>query len=224
MLLQPPRTKRLKRRKSRLRPLLFKTAGVLALLVVIEVGTRGCVDAVTSRSIHNKTVGVGKVDVASGDVPAVIHFWILGGLQNGSLTMHDIVATPINISALTVSAEDLRFSRTKLLTGKADLTGSAPYRTTVYLSPKNLGDYLNATVHFQSNHLVATIDGHNMNVVPKLDGREIVIADERFTYSVPLPGVAYLPCKPDSIGVGNGIAVSCEAEALPPFVARAATR
>ncbi len=224
MLLQPPRTKRLKRKSSRLRPVLFRTIGVLAVIVLIEVGTRGCVDTVTSRAIHSKTVGVGDVNVAAGDVPAAIHYWILGGLQNGSVTMHDIVATPVSIASLQVTSEDLRFSRTALLTGKADLTGSAPYRTTVYLSPKNLGDHLNATVTFQTNHLVATIDGHNMNVVPRLKGRSIVIADERFTYEVPLPGKAYLPCAPDALAIGNGIAVSCESDALPPFVARAATR
>jgi len=224
VLLQPPRTKRLKRRQSRLRPLLFRIAGVIAVLVLIEVGTRGCVDSVTSRSIHSRTVGVGDVDVASGDAPTALRYWVLGGLQNGSVTMHDIVAVPVSISALEVKAEDLRFSRTKLLTGKADLTGSAPYRTTLYLSPKNLGSYLNATVRFQSNHLVATIEGHSMNVVPKLKGRSIVIEDERFTYEVPLPSRAYLPCKPDAMGVGNGIAVSCQSDVLPPFVAAAATR
>ncbi len=221
MLLQPSRTKRLRRRTSKLRPVLFKTVGVIAVLVLVELAARGCIGAVVSRSIDGNTVGVSSVNVATGDVPVVYHYWLFGDLRNGSITMHDVVATPVNISTLSVTAEKLEFSRTELITGRAKLTGSPPYRTTVILSPKNLGDHLNSTVHFQTNHLVATIEGHNMNVVPRLDGRKIVLADERYTYDVPLPGKAYLPCEPDSIGVGNGIAVSCSSDTLPPFVARA---
>lgn len=194
---------------------------MIAVLVLIELGARGCIDAVASRSIHDSTLGVRSVNVESGDIPVVYHYWLFGRLQNGSVTMHDIVATPVNIASLKVSAESLELDRTELITGDAKITGSPPYRTTVILSPKNLGDYLNSTVRFQTNHLVSTIEGHNMNVVPKLKGRSIVIADERNTYEVPLPGLAYLPCKPDTIGIGNGIAVSCSSDTLPRFVANA---
>lgn len=220
MLLQPSRTKRTKP-PSRIKPILMKTIGVIVLVAVVGVGSRGCINAVTARSIDNNTVGVRKVDVASGDVPAIFNFWVLGGLKNGSITLHDIVATPVNISSLQVTAANLRFSRTKMLSGKARLDGSPPYRTTIFLSPKNLSDSLNATVSFQSNYLVATIDGHNMHVIPKLDGRTIVIEDDRYTYEVPLPGAEYLPCTPDRFGVGGGVSVSCESAKLPEIVADA---
>lgn len=221
MLLQPSRTKRLPKRKTRSRALIFRLIGVVALLAVIEFGTRGCINKITSQSIESNTVGVRDVTVASGDPPTVFYYGILGGLRNGSLTLHDVVATPVSMARLEVRSSDLRFSRTKLFTGKARLDGTPPYLTTIYLSPKNLGDYLNATVTFQSENLVATIDGHNMNVVPKLKGREIVIADERFSYEVPLPSTAYLPCKPSGFGIGNGLWISCESKAPPKIVADA---
>lgn len=223
MLLQPKRTQRIRKAPSKLRPLLFRVVGVLAVLVLIEFGARACIDSAASRSIHNRTVGIDSVDVGTGDAPVVLRYWFLGGLQNGSVMMRDIQATPVNISALKVAAQKLEFSRTAMITGKADLTGSAPYRVTVVLSPRNLGNYLNTTVRFQSNYLVATIEGHNMHVVPELDGRTIVIADERHTYEVPLPDEEYLPCDPESLGIGNGIAVSCTSDTLPPVLADAAT-
>lgn len=219
--LTPNRTKRLKPPPSRARKTVFRVIGVLVVLVLIELATRGCIDSVASRSIESNTVGVQNVNVASGDIPTVFYYGVLGELRNGSITMHDIVATPVNIASLSVTAEALELSRSALITGKAQVTGSPPYRTTVYLSPKNLGDSLNATVTFQSNHLVATIDTHNMNVVPKLVNRRIVLSDGRYTFSVPLPGLAYLPCKPDTFGVSNGIWVACNSQKLPPIVAHA---
>ncbi|MBS1849189.1 MAG: hypothetical protein JST73_13010 [Actinobacteria bacterium] len=221
MLLQPSRTKRIKP-KSKIRPLIFKLFGVIVLLVVIEGGTRACVNGVTSRSIQNNTLGVGHVSVASGAPPAAFYYLILGELRNGSITLDDISAAPVNISSLIVTSQNLRFDRAKLVTGKAKLGGTAPYTTTIYLSPKNLGDYLNATVTFTGTYLTATIDGHNLNVIPKLVGHEIVITDGTYRYTVPLPGKEYLPCKPNGIGIGNGITMSCSAATPPPIIARAA--
>lgn len=218
-LLQPPRTKRLKRTSSRTRGVIFRVLGVIIVIVLVELGARGCVNAVTSRSIESGAANVRKVNVASGDVPAVFHFFILGSLRNGSITMHDIMAAPVNISSLSVTAQNLRFSRGAMIKGRASLKGSPPYRTTVFLSAKNIGDALGTSVTFQSNYLVATIDGHNMNVVPKVKGRKIVIADDKYSYDVPLPGTQYLPCKPATFGVGNGVWVSCDSAVLPRFVA-----
>ncbi len=195
---------------------------LILVLVVVEVAARACVDAVTARSIEGDLVDTGEVTVAAGDVPMVFHYWILGGLQNGSVTLHDISASPMNIDRLKVSAEDLRFARGQLLSANAKLTGSPPYRITMHLSADNLSGVLHTAVTFRGNHLIAQIDGENIDVAPRLEGRTIVLADERNTHEVELPGTDHLPCDPTGFGTSaGGITVTCDSDELPPYLAAA---
>ena len=200
-----------------------KVIVAVLVLVLIEFGTRGCVDWGASRSIETNADSVGSVSVASGDVPAAYHYWIMGGLANGSVTLHNINATPMNIARLEVGSSSLEFSRTQLIKGNAQILGKAPYDVTVFLSPANLGDYLNTTVTFQGPYLSAVIDNHPIDAKPELKGRSIVLSDRNHTIRIPLPGRAYLPCQPDRIGVGNGIAVGCSSPVLPKVLSNAAS-
>lgn len=206
-----------------MRSKLFMVFGVVILLVGLEFAGRGCLDHTMSKAIHNNSVHVRKVTVASGDVPMLYHYGIRGGLSNGSVTLHDVVADPIGISQLRVSAAELEFARGKFLSGEAKITGTPPYDVQVVLSPKNLQDYLNASVTFQSTTLRVTIDGHTMYVQPKLVGRSIVLKDAKKTVRIPLPGKEYLPCDPTGIAIGNGIAVTCDSPTLPKVLADAAS-
>lgn len=222
MLLKPRRQKRLRQAPSRLRGVIVKIVIVVLMLIVLGVAARGCVDAVSSRAIEGNLVDVGEVTVASGDAPMVFHYWVMGGLQNGSITMHDISTSPMNIDRLKVSAEDLRLDRMKLISAKAKLNGSPPYRITMRLSAKNLSGVLHTSVTFRGNHLIAQIDGDNMDVAPKIQGRTIVLSDERNTHEIELPGTEYLPCDPTGLGTSSsGITVSCESDTLPPYLAEA---
>ncbi len=207
--------------KSRTRVALVRVLGVVVVLVLIEFGTRGCVDWVGSRSIKTNTVGVRDVSIEAGDAPTAWYYGILGYVSNGSIALHDLTATPVNVAKLTVSADRLNISRWSMMSGKARITGTPPYRVSAYLSPRNLGDYLNATVRFQAGYLSATIEGHNMDVKPKLVARNIVISDGHNSFRVPLPGRDILPCTPENIGVGYGIVASCESRRLPPVLAKA---
>lgn len=222
MLLQPRRQKRLRQAPSRVRGVIVKIVIVAIVLVLVEVAVRGCVDSVSSRAIDGDLVETGDVSVASGDIPAVVNYWILGRLSNGSITLHDISASPMNISRLKVSASDLRFDRAKMLTAKAKLNGSPPYRISMTLSGKNLSGVLDTDVVFRNGRLIAQIDGNNMDVVPTVEGRNIVLEDERTTQTVELPGKRYLPCDPTGVGSsGAGVTVTCESDTLPPYLAEA---
>lgn len=205
-----------------MRSKLFSIFGVLILLVGLELGGRGCMNHNMAGSIHSNTTAVRKVTVASGDVPFLFHYGIKGQLSNGSVTMHDIVTSPIGISQLRVSSAQLKFDRGSFVSGEAKITGNAPYQVMVILSAKNLADYLNANVTFQTVVLRTTIDGHTMYVKPKLVGRTIVLKDAKRTVRIPLPGKKYLPCDPTGIVVGNGIAVGCDSDTLPKVLADAA--
>lgn len=222
MLLQPRRTKRLRQAPSRVRGVLVRIVVVVFVLVVLEVAARGCVNAVTSRAIQSNLVDTGEVTVASGDLPMVFHYWVMGGLQNGSITLHDISASPMNIARLKVTAHDLRFARGSLLSAKAKLKGSPPYRISLRLSAQNLSGVLHTPVTFHGDHLIAQIDGDNIDVRPRIEGRTIVLADERNTHRIDLPGLDYLPCDPSGFSSSpGGITVSCTAEELPPYLAAA---
>ncbi len=200
-----------------------KVIVAVVALVLIELGTRGCVDWGASRSIETNADSVGSVSVASGDVPAAFHYWIMGGLANGSVTLHDINATPMNIARLDVGSTSLEFSRTQMLKGNARILGKAPYDVTVYLSPANLGDYLNTTVTFHGPYLSGLIGNLSIDAKPELKGRSIVLSDRNHTIRIPLPSRAYLPCQPDGIGVGNGIVVGCSSPVLPKVLSDAAS-
>ena len=204
-----------------MRSKLFSVFGVVILLVGLEFVGRGCLDRSMSHAIHNNTVHVRKVTVASGDVPLLYYFGIRGGASNGSVTMHDIVADPIGIAQLRVSAEELRFDRGRFLSGEAKITGTPPYNIQLLLSGKNLRDYLNSRVTFQTTIVRVTVDGHTMYAKPKLVGRTIVLKDAKKTVRIPLPGKEYLPCDPTGIAVGNGIALACNSGTLPKVLADA---
>ena len=204
-----------------MRSKLFSLFGVVILLVGLELVGRGCVDRTMSHSIHDNTVHVRKVSVASGDVPLLFHYGIRGGLSNGAITMHDIVASPIGIAQLRVSAAQLRFDRGRFLSGEAKITGTPPYNVQLVLSSKNLRDYLNSSVTFQSSIVRVTVDGHTVFAKPALVGRTIVLKDSKKTVRIPLPGRQFLPCDPTGIAVGNGIAVACDSRTLPKVLADA---
>lgn len=205
-----------------MRSKLFSLFGIVILLVGLEFAGRGCLDRTMSHSIHDNTVHVRKVTVASGDVPMLYYYGIRGGASNASVTMHDIVADPIGIGELRVGAAELRFDRGRFLSGEAKITGTPPYNIQVVLSAKNLRDYLNSMVTFQSTVVRATVDGHTIYAKPKLVGRTIVLKDAKKTVRIPLPGKQYLPCDPTGIAVGNGIAVVCDSRTLPKVLADAA--
>ena len=102
-----------------MRSKLFSIFGVLILLVGLELGGRGCMNHNMAGSIHSNTTAVRKVTVASGDVPFLFHYGIKGQLSNGSVTMHDIVTSPIGISQLRVSSAQLKFDRGSFVSGEA---------------------------------------------------------------------------------------------------------
>lgn len=204
-----------------MRSRLFTVFGLIVLLVGLEFVGRGCVDRTFSSAVHSKQPNVRKVTVASGDVPLLYHYGILGGLSNGMVTMHDIIADPISVSELRVGASKLEFDRGKFLSGEAKITGTPPYQVQVVLSSKNLSDELTSRVVFQSNVARVTVDGHTIYGKPTLDGRFIVIKDAKKSVRIPLPGKDILPCDPTGIGVGNGVAVACESTTLPKLLADA---
>lgn len=205
-----------------MRSKLFSLFGVVILLVVLEIAGRGCLDRSMSRAIQSNSMHVRNVTVASGDVPLLYYFGVRGGLSNGSVTMHDIMASPIGVSQLKVSAAKLRFDRKKFVSGEAKITGTPPYHIQIVLSAKNLSDYLHTLVSFQTTVLRATIDGRTMYAKPQVDGRTIVLKDAKQTARIRLPGKEILPCDPTGISVGNGIALSCDSDTLPKVLADAA--
>lgn len=204
-----------------MRSKLFSLFGVVILLVVLEVAGRGCLNSTMARSIHTNTEHVRKVTVASGDVPMLWYFGIRGALSNGTVTMHDIVADPISVSELRVSAAKLEFARGKFISGEAKITGAPPYQIVVVLSAKNLHDFLNEKVTFQSSVVRTMVDGHTIFSKPTLDGRFIVLKDSKKSVRIPLPSKAFLPCAPTGMSVGNGIALSCSSPTLPKVLADA---
>lgn len=222
MLLQPRRQKRLRQAPSRTRGVIIRVLVVVVVLVLVEVLARACVDAVSSRSIDGDLVDTQEVTVQSGDVPMLFNYWILGGLRNGSITLHGISASPMNIDRLKVAADDLRLDRIRLLSADAQVNGSAPYRITMRLSAQNLSGVLHTGVTFRGDHLIAQIDGDNMDVTPRIDGRTIVLSDERNTHEIELPGTEYLPCDPTGTSTSPaGITLSCSSDTLPSYLADA---
>jgi hypothetical protein len=205
-----------------MRSRLFTVFGVVILLLALEFAGRGCVDYTLSTSMHSNVRQARNVTVASGDVPLLYHYGILGELSNGTVTLHDIVADPISVSELRVSASTLKFDRGKFLSGEAKITGTPPYQVQVVLSAKNLSDELTSRVVFQSKVARVVVDGHTISAMPTLDGRFIVIKDAKKTVRISLPGKDILPCDPTGIGIGNGVAVACESNTLPKVLADAA--
>ena len=204
-----------------MRTKLFSLIGIVLLLVVAEILARGCLDYNVSRSIKNETANVRKVTVASGDVPVLFYQGVLGHLSNGTITMHDVVADPISMAQLSVSASKIDLSRGALVSSKAKITGTPPYVVTVILSPDNLRQVINHPVSFHTTYIQTTVNNHTVNAQPQIDGRFIVLKDGTNTLRIPMPGTDYLPCQPTSLGVSGAILLSCESSTLPKFLADA---
>ena len=147
-----------------MRTKLFGLIGIVLLLLVVELLARGCLDYHVSKSIMNKTANVRKVTVASGDVPVVFYEGVLGHISNGSITMHDIVADPISMAQLDVSASKIDLSRGSLISSKAKITGTPPYLLTVILSKENLRQVINRPVTFHSSYVQTSVDNHVIDV------------------------------------------------------------
>ncbi len=204
-----------------MRTKLFSIFGIILLLVVVELLARGCLDYNVSRSISNSTENVRKVTVASGDVPVLFYQGVLGHVSNGSITMHDVVADPISMAELTVSAPKIDLSRGAMVSGKAKITGTPPYLLTAILSKDNLRQVINEPVTFNTTYVQTSVDNHVINAQPQVDGRFIVLKDGKYTVRIPMPGTDYLPCQPTSVGVNNALQLSCESSTLPKFLADA---
>lgn len=204
-----------------MRKRLFSLIGIFLLLVVAEFLARGCVNYNISNSIENDTTNVGRVQVASGDIPVLFYLGVLGYLSNGTITMHDIVAEPISMSQMSVSAAQLELSRGALVSSRAKVTGKPPYHITVILSPDNLRRELNQAVNFSGTYVQTSVDDHVVRAEPKLDGRFIVLDDGKNEIRIPIPSTDYLPCEPTGIGVSGSIALSCDSDTLPKALAEA---
>lgn len=204
-----------------MRTKLFSLFGIILLLVVVEFLARGCLDYNVARSITSKTANVRKVTVASGDVPVLFYQGVLGHISNGSITLHDVAADPINMAELNVSAQKIDLSRGAMVSGKAKITGTPPYLLTVILSKDNLRQVVNQPVSFNTTYVQTSVDNHVVNAQPQVDGRFIVLADGKNTVRIPMPGTDYLPCQPTSVGVNNALLLSCVSSTLPKFLADA---
>ncbi len=204
-----------------MRTKLFGLIGIVLLLLVVELLARGCLDYHVSKSIMNKTANVRKVTVASGDVPVVFYEGVLGHISNGSITMHDIVADPISMAQLGVSASKIDLSRGSLISSKAKITGTPPYLLTVILSKENLRQVINRPVTFHSSYVQTSVDNHVIDAQPQVDGRFIVLKDGKNTVRIPMPSTDYLPCQPTGVGVNGALQLSCASSTLPKFLADA---
>lgn len=200
---------------------LFVVIGVVVLLVVLELAARGCTDARLASSIHSQTDHVGRVTVASGDIPLLWNEYAMGRLSNGSITMHDIVSSPISVSMLRVSSAKLKVGRSAMLSGNAKITGSAPYSILVVLSAANISRELGTPVSFHGPNMRIDSNDSNITAVPVLHGRTVVFSSGGATKSVPLPSTNVLPCTPTGISAQGALVVGCTSNTLPKVLADA---
>lgn len=200
---------------------LFVVIGVLVLLVVLELAARGCTDNRLASSIHSKSDHVGKVTVASGDIPLLWNEYARGYLSNGSITMYDIVSSPISVAQLRVSSAKLKVGRSAMLSGQAKITGSAPYSIMVVLSAANISHYLGTPVSFHGSDMRIDSIDTNITAAPALHGRTIVFSSDGATEPVPLPSSDILPCTPTNVSAQGALVTGCTSNTLPKVLADA---
>lgn len=200
---------------------LFVVIGVLILLVVLELIARGCTDVRLASSIHSKSDHVGRVTVASGDIPLLWNEYAMGHLSNGSVTMYDIVSSPISVAQLRVSSAKLKVGRAAMVSGNAKITGTAPYSILVVLSADNISHYLGTPVTFHGSNMRIESSDSNITAVPVLHGRTVVFSSGGATQSVPLPSTSILPCTPTGVSAQGALVVGCTSNTLPKVLADA---
>ncbi len=195
---------------------IFSVIGVILLLVLLELSGRGCSNSLASGSIKSRFDNAGKVTVQSGDAPFLVYELGLGYLKNGSVTVHDVVASPVSISSLSMSAEKLRLSRGSLVGGTAKITGDGPYRIVAVLDAEDVRRSVNAPVRFHNRYVQTSVKGTTIDAKPVIKGDKIVLTDDDgATVSVPIPGTEYLPCTPTRVDVQNALVLRCVSATMP---------
>jgi hypothetical protein len=194
---------------------------VILGLVALDFGARVFSEHQFDSATATRVDNVGSVNTTFDQFPYTWNMAVDGSVDSATIDLHNITASPINISLLRTQVKDLKLDRGAMFDGKARISSTGAIQVTAVLTEANVRDAINAdTVVFRDKYVQVVLNGHTIVGPLVVKGRYLLINDKHYPTKIPLPDKKYLPCQPTSAFVWHGspIVTGCPSATLPPVL------